>query len=82
MVERAIAMRGYHSVMNELLIALHNLGEAVLAEPQNQLNEREFKMWTHAAQIAVMRHTEECTFDQFIEESDTLWAREMGIRLN
>ena len=81
-VERLIAKRGYHSVIKELLIALRNLGEISLADPQNQSNEREFKMWAQAVKNAIRRHSEECTFEQFVDEADAFRARGMGIRLN
>src|ERR1700722_12882372 len=81
-VEGLIARRGYHSVINELLIALNNLAEISLADPLNQSNEREFKMWTRAVQIAFRRHSEECTFEQRVDESDAFRARGMGILLD
>ena len=81
-VQRAIAMRGYHSVMNEILVALRNLAETLLADPQNPSNEREFKMWTQAVRITVKRHSEECSFEQRVDESDALRARGMSIRLD
>ena len=81
-VEGLIAKRGYHSVINELLVALHNLAEISLADPQNQSNEQEFQVWAQAVQIAIRRHSEECTFEQRVDESDAFRARGMGIRLD
>jgi hypothetical protein len=77
-----IAKRGYHSVISELLIALQNLAEISLADPQNQSNAQEFQMWTRAIQTAVKRHSEECTFEQRVNETDDFRARGMGIRLD
>jgi hypothetical protein len=57
-VEGLIAKRGYHSVINELMIALHNLAEISLADPLNQTTEREFKIWARGVQIAIRRHSE------------------------
>ena len=51
-VEGLIAKRGYHSVIDELLIAIHNLAEISLADRQNQTKEREFKMWARAGSDA------------------------------
>ena len=81
-VEGLIAKLGYHSVINELLIALHNLAEISLADPLNRLNEQEFKIWARAVQIAIKRHSEECKFEQRVDESDAFRARGMGIRLD
>jgi hypothetical protein len=81
-VEGLIAKRGYHSVINELLIALHNLAEISLADLQNQSNEREFSMWARAVQTAIKRHSEECLFEQRVDESDAFRARGMGFRLD
>jgi hypothetical protein len=81
-VEGLIAKRGYQSVINELLIALHNLAEISLADLQNQSNERESKMWARAVRTAVKRHSEECTFEQRVDGSDAFRARGMGIRLD
>ena len=81
-VEGLVAKRGYHSVINELLIALHNLAEISLADLQNQSNEREFQMWARAVRTAVKRYSEECTFEQRVNKADPFRAWGMGIRLD
>jgi hypothetical protein len=81
-VEGLVAKRGYHSVIIELLSALHNLAEISLADPQNHSNEREFKMWARAVQTVVKRHSEKSTFEQRVDELDVFRVRGMGIRLD
>ena len=81
-VEGLIAKRGYHSVVQELLIALRTLADITLANPQNQFNAQEFKIWAGAIQTAVKRHSEECTFRHLVDQPDTLRAHGMGIRLD
>jgi hypothetical protein len=81
-VEGLIVKRGYHSVINELLIALHNLAEISLASLQNQSNEQEFQMWARAVRTAIKRHSEECTFEKRVNQADAFRARGMGIRLD
>ena len=80
-VDRLIAKRGYRSAIDELLTFLHNLGDS-LADPQNQSDAQEFKIWARAVQTSIKRHIEECTFEQRIGESDALRARGMGVRLD
>lgn len=80
-VEVLIAKRGYHFAIDELLTTLHNLAEISLADPQNRVKEREFKMWARALETAIKRHSEESAFEQRVTDSDIFRARGMGIRL-
>jgi hypothetical protein len=81
-VERLIAKRGYHRVINELLIARLNLAQISLSDTLRIKRSKEFQMWARAIQTAIKRHSEECTFEQRVDESDAFLARGMGIRLD
>ena len=82
MVGGLIAKRGYHSVINELVAAVYNLGEISLADPENIAKMRDFDMWAFAVRSAIVKHDEENTFENRITEADLRLAVRMGIALN
>jgi hypothetical protein len=82
MVRGLIAKRGYHSVIDELVAAVYNLGEISLADPENSAKMRDFDIWALAVRSAILKHDEENTFESRITEADLRLARRMGIVLN
>lgn len=82
MVRGLIAKRGYHSVIDELVAAVYNLGEISLADPENSSKMRDFDIWALAVRSAILKHDEENAFEHRITESDHRLAGRMGIVLN
>jgi hypothetical protein len=81
-VDGLIASRGYHSVICDLVAAVHNLAEIYVADPQNNSKMRDFGMWATAVRSAILKHDGATTFDQSISEFDRLLAHRMGIALD
>jgi predicted RNA-binding protein with EMAP domain len=82
MVGGLIAKRGYHSVIDELVAAVYNLGEISLADPENSAKMRDFDIWALAVRSAILKHDEENTFESRVTESDRHLAGQMGIALD
>jgi predicted RNA-binding protein with EMAP domain len=82
MVGGLIAKRGYHSVIDELVAAVYNLGEISLADPEDSTKMRDFDTWALAVRLAILKHDEENTFENRVTESDYRLARRMGIALD
>jgi predicted RNA-binding protein with EMAP domain len=82
MVGGVIAKRGYHSVIDELVAAVYNLGEISLADPENTAKMRDFDLWALAVRSAIVKHDEESAFENRVTESDHHLAGRMGIALN
>jgi hypothetical protein len=82
MVDGLIASRGYHSVIYDLVAAVHNLAEIYVADPQNNSKMRDFGMWATAVRSAILKHDGANTFEQRISEFDRLLAHRMGIALD
>src|SRR3569833_789065 len=76
-----IAMRGYYSVIDELVAAVYNLGEMSLADPDNGEKMRDFDMWAYAVRAAIVKHDGENTFENRLTERDRVLAKRMGISL-
>ena len=76
-----IATRGYHSVIYDLVVAVYNLAEIYVADPQNSTKMRHFGMWATAVRAAILEHCGARTFEQCISDFDRLLAHKMGIKL-
>ncbi len=77
-----IASRGYHSVIYDLVAAVHNLAEIYVADPHNNTKMRHFGMWATAVRAAILEHDGETTFEQNVNDFDRLFAQKMGIKLS
>ena len=82
MVDELIASRGYHSVIYDLVAAVHNLAEIYVADPQNNTKMRDFGMWATAVRAAILKHDGTATFEQSVSNYDRLLAGKMGITLD
>jgi len=80
-VDELIASRGYHSVIYDLVAAVHNLAEIYAADPQNDTKMRDFGIWAVAVRAEILRHDGAATFEQSINDYDRLLTRKMGISL-
>ena len=45
MVEQLIAQPGHEDMIEELIVAVYDLGEISLADPENSIKLRDFDMW-------------------------------------
>jgi hypothetical protein len=81
-IEGLIARRGYHSVIIDLVAAVHSLAEVHLADPQNRAKQHHFSLWAGAVRDAIQRHGDENTFEHRVTDSDRMAARAMGIKLD
>lgn len=81
-VDGLIASRGYHTVIYDLVAAVHNLAEIYVADPQNNSKMRDFGMWATAVRSAILKHDGAATFEQGVSDYDRLLARKMGIVLD
>jgi hypothetical protein len=77
-----IASRGYHSVIYDLVAAVHNLAEIYVADPQNSIKMRHFGMWATAVRAAILEHDGANTFEQNISDFDRVFAEKLGITLD
>lgn len=80
MVDRIIAQRGYDAVIDQLIVAVYNLGEISIADPENPTKLRDFDMWAQAVRTAILRHGR--PFESRLTAFDRLLAAEMKIRLD
>ena len=80
-IEGLIARRGYHSVIIDLVAAVHSLAEALFADPQNRTKQHYFSLWAAAVRDAIQRHCAENTFEHRVNDLDRIAARAMGISL-
>ncbi len=82
MVEELIAQRGYYAVIEELIIAIYNLGEISLDDPGNPTKFRQFEAWARAVRAAVLKHHFEAPFESRLTELDRRLAKELNIKLD
>ena len=80
-VEGLIAKRGYHSVIYDLLVSVNNLAEISLADPQSTTKVLAFGIWARTVKAAILRHSQESTFEHSVSDSDLRWAQRLGITL-
>ena len=80
MVDHIIAQRGYDAAIDQLIVAVYNLGEISLADPENPSKLRDFDMWAQAVRTAILKHGD--PFENRLTAFDRLLAKEMKIRLD
>ena len=81
-IEGLIARRGYHSVIIDLVAAVHNLADIYIADPQNCAKRHHFSLWAGAVRDAIQRHSDENTFEHRVTDSDRTLAKEMGVKID
>lgn len=82
MVGVLIERLGYHTVIDQLIAAVYNLGEISLADPASGTKLRDFDLWAQAVRAAILKHDSECIFESRVTDSDRVLASQMGILLN
>jgi hypothetical protein len=82
MVESLIAKRGYHSIIDQLVAAVYNLGEISLADPENSAKLRDFDMWAQAVRTAILNHDPEQPFENRVTPFDRQFAAKLKISLD
>jgi hypothetical protein len=77
-----IADHGYYKVIKDLIAEINALAERSLSDPSNFCKQLDFTLWVSAVRTAILRHSEESTFEHKIDDSDRAFAQKMGIILD
>lgn len=67
---------------SDLISAVHHLAETSLANPDDRLAHRDFRLWANAVRTAILEHGEENIFEDRINGFDQSFAQRMGISLD
>jgi hypothetical protein len=63
-------------------LAVYDLGEVCLADPENSIKLRHFDSWARAVKTAILKHDLESTFDVRLTDDDRAFAKHMKVRVD